>query len=208
MLSSAQPKIALTSLPSGLRIIQPFSFYELHRTPSPLLPSGVTSIGICFQRLHQLTTITFSGTPATIDSTAFSETTNLTTINVPMDLRRRCKLAMGAQPTPTSTIITCRKEESSMRIKTLYQYTRPDGGMTIATAPPEGEYLNLYRLIADEEWCFKKMAGSFILSLTWEGRDGWVEGFPSNRKNQKPGRRPKGTGIFHPPVDPQSLDGQ
>lgn len=32
----------------------------------------------------------------------------------------------------------------------LYRYTRPDGGVTVSTVKPEGEYTPLTRLVADE----------------------------------------------------------
>ena len=32
----------------------------------------------------------------------------------------------------------------------LYRYTRPDGGMTVSTVKPSGEYTELTRLVADE----------------------------------------------------------
>lgn len=32
----------------------------------------------------------------------------------------------------------------------LYRYTRPDGGVTVSTVKPDGEYTELTRLVADE----------------------------------------------------------
>lgn len=32
----------------------------------------------------------------------------------------------------------------------LYRYTRPDGGVTVSTVKPSGEYTELSRLVADE----------------------------------------------------------
>lgn len=32
----------------------------------------------------------------------------------------------------------------------LYRYTRPDGGVTVSTVKPSGEYTELTRLVADE----------------------------------------------------------
>lgn len=32
----------------------------------------------------------------------------------------------------------------------LYRYTRPDGGVTVSTVRPEGEYTPMTRLVADE----------------------------------------------------------
>ena len=33
---------------------------------------------------------------------------------------------------------------------TLYRYNRPDGGITVSPVKPEGEYTELFRLVADE----------------------------------------------------------
>lgn len=33
---------------------------------------------------------------------------------------------------------------------TLYRYTRPDGGVTVSPVKPDVEYIELYRLIADD----------------------------------------------------------
>lgn len=32
----------------------------------------------------------------------------------------------------------------------LYRYTRPDGGVSVSPVRPEGDYEELYRLVADE----------------------------------------------------------
>lgn len=37
-----------------------------------------------------------------------------------------------------------------MKVKTLYKYTREDGGVTVSPEKPNCEYTELYRLIADE----------------------------------------------------------
>lgn len=37
-----------------------------------------------------------------------------------------------------------------MIIKSLYKIIRPDGGVTISTAQPDGDYVPYLRLIADE----------------------------------------------------------
>ena len=90
-----------------------------------------------------------------------------------------------------------------MRIKTLYQYTRPDGGMTIATAPPEGEYLNLYRLIADDGMVLQKDGGEWFQTIDVEDATGWVEGIPV--EPEVPEEEPKELVYLLPPVDPKSL---
>ena len=33
---------------------------------------------------------------------------------------------------------------------TLYRFIRPDGGVTVSPVKPDGEYTELYRLVADE----------------------------------------------------------
>ena len=38
-----------------------------------------------------------------------------------------------------------------MQTKTLYKYTRADGGVTVSPTKPDVEYTQMYRLIADEE---------------------------------------------------------
>ena len=37
-----------------------------------------------------------------------------------------------------------------MQTITLYKYTREDGGTTVSPIKPEGEYTEMYRLVADE----------------------------------------------------------
>lgn len=37
-----------------------------------------------------------------------------------------------------------------MQTITLYRYVRPDGGITTSPVKPNGEYTEMYRLIADE----------------------------------------------------------
>lgn len=37
-----------------------------------------------------------------------------------------------------------------MQKVTLYRYTRTEGGVTVSPVKPEGEFTELYRLIADE----------------------------------------------------------
>lgn len=32
----------------------------------------------------------------------------------------------------------------------LYRYTRPEGGVTVSPVKPDGEYTELFRLVADE----------------------------------------------------------
>ena len=38
-----------------------------------------------------------------------------------------------------------------MTIKMLYKYERSDGGVTVSTEKPDVEYIEIYRVVADEE---------------------------------------------------------
>lgn len=37
-----------------------------------------------------------------------------------------------------------------MQMIPLYRYTRPDGGVTVSTVKPDGNYTQLFRIVADE----------------------------------------------------------
>ena len=37
-----------------------------------------------------------------------------------------------------------------MQKKTLYRFIRPDGGVTVSTVKPDGDYTELSRLVADD----------------------------------------------------------
>lgn len=37
-----------------------------------------------------------------------------------------------------------------MQTISLYRYTRPDGGVTVSTGKPDGDYTELFRIVADE----------------------------------------------------------
>ena len=37
-----------------------------------------------------------------------------------------------------------------MQIINLYRYTRPDSGVSVSPAKPDGEYTEMYRLVADD----------------------------------------------------------
>ena len=98
--------LALTSLPEGITTIKPNAFYCCTNLALTSLPEGITSIGNSaflgcdrlvhitlpasvtgwygvFQSCNGLTSVTFRGTPTTIDRFTFANCTNLTTINVP-----------------------------------------------------------------------------------------------------------------------------
>lgn len=62
-----------------------------------------------------------------------------------------------------------------MQIITLYRYQRPDGGVTVSPAMPDGvEYTVKYRLIADDG---KMLINGNIetICIDVDGTDGWSE---------------------------------
>jgi hypothetical protein len=61
-----------------------------------------------------------------------------------------------------------------MQIINLYKYERADGGTTVSPNKPEGEYTEMYRLIADEG---KVLTNGEIITpcIDVESVDGWQE---------------------------------
>ena len=77
-------KLALTSLPSGLKSIGGSAFSSCISLALTSLPTDITSIGLyAFNGCTSLTSITFKGTPNAIATNAFNGCTNLTDIKVP-----------------------------------------------------------------------------------------------------------------------------
>ena len=57
---------------------------------------------------------------------------------------------------------------------TLYRYIRPDGGVSVSPVKPDGEYTELYRLVADEGMTL--MDGEHFAACTdTENPDVWSE---------------------------------
>ena len=75
--------LALTSLPEGITSIGNSAFLGCDRLVHITLPASVTGWYGVFQSCNGLTSVTFRGTPTTIDRFTFANCTNLTTINVP-----------------------------------------------------------------------------------------------------------------------------
>ena len=93
-----------------------------------------------------------------------------------------------------------------MIIKPLYKYTRPDGGETVSTTPPECEYITLYRLIADEGMVLQKDGGEWQQVVDVTDVEGWVEGIPVEpQEEEKEPEEPKELVFLLPPTDPKSL---
>ena len=62
-----------------------------------------------------------------------------------------------------------------MEIKTLYKYTRPDGGITVSTEKPDGEYTEKFRLIADEGMVLTKEGENVCSCVDADSTEGWYE---------------------------------
>lgn len=62
-----------------------------------------------------------------------------------------------------------------MITKTLYKFTRPDGGTTISPNPPEQEYTTLLRLIPDEGKMLTKDNINFVACVDTDSPEGWYE---------------------------------
>lgn len=62
-----------------------------------------------------------------------------------------------------------------MDVKTIYQYTRPDGGTTVSPICPDGECQTLYRIVAGEGLGVRKDDGDLLCSIDVEDVNGWVE---------------------------------
>jgi hypothetical protein len=61
-----------------------------------------------------------------------------------------------------------------MKVIPLYKFIRPDGGVTVSPIKPEGEYSEMFRLVADEGMILKngevETTCTDVLSA-----DGWEE---------------------------------
>lgn len=62
-----------------------------------------------------------------------------------------------------------------MEIKTLYKYTRPDGGITVSPVKPKGEYEENFRLIADEGMALTQDNVNYYGCVDVDSTDGWRE---------------------------------
>lgn len=61
-----------------------------------------------------------------------------------------------------------------MKIKNLYKYEREDGGVTVSPLKPDGDYTEMYRLIADDGMELVK-EGARVMCVDTETPDGWEE---------------------------------
>ena len=62
-----------------------------------------------------------------------------------------------------------------MTIKTLYRYSREDGGVSVSPVKPDCEYIEMYRIIADEGKALTKDGVNVVSCADVETVDGWCE---------------------------------
>lgn len=88
--------LALTSLPSELKTIGESAFHQTKITIDTI-PSKVTTIGpYAFKECQGITSLTFEGTPETINTNSFLQCYNLKTINVPWSYNAVANAPWGA----------------------------------------------------------------------------------------------------------------
>lgn len=62
-----------------------------------------------------------------------------------------------------------------MQIITLYKYNRADGGVTVSPVKPEGEYTEMYRLVADDGKALTKDGENLTTCVDTDSTEGWYE---------------------------------
>ena len=62
-----------------------------------------------------------------------------------------------------------------MEIKTLYRYEREPGKVTVSTEKPDVEYVETYRVIADEGMAVTLDNENFYSVIDTDVKDGWTE---------------------------------
>lgn len=61
-----------------------------------------------------------------------------------------------------------------MKVIPLYKFIRPDGGVTVSPIKPEGEYFEMFRLVADEGMILKNGDMETVCADVLSA-DGWEE---------------------------------
>lgn len=61
-----------------------------------------------------------------------------------------------------------------MQITTVYRFIRPNGGVTVSPVKPDGEFTELYRLVADEGMVLTNGETTTICTDTYDP-DIWIE---------------------------------
>lgn len=62
-----------------------------------------------------------------------------------------------------------------MQTITLYKYNRPDGGVTVSPVKPDGEYTEMYRLVADEGKALTQDGENLTTCIDTDTAEGWYE---------------------------------
>lgn len=62
-----------------------------------------------------------------------------------------------------------------MEIKTLYRFTRQDGGITVSPEKPDAEYTEKFRLIADEGKLLTQDGENTFSCVDTDTVEGWYE---------------------------------
>lgn len=62
-----------------------------------------------------------------------------------------------------------------MEIKTLYKYTRIDGGISVSPVIPDVEYAEMFRLIADDGKLLTKDGENMTSCVDTDSTEGWYE---------------------------------
>lgn len=62
-----------------------------------------------------------------------------------------------------------------MQTVILYRYSRPDGGITTSPVKPNGDYTEMYRLVADEGKALTNDGVNFTSCIDVASADGWYE---------------------------------
>lgn len=57
----------------------------------------------------------------------------------------------------------------------LYKFKRADGGTTVSTSKPDGDYTEMYRLVADEGKALTKDGVDLYPCVDTDTVDGWYE---------------------------------
>jgi hypothetical protein len=72
-------------------------------------------------------------------------------------------------------LISHKVEVEEMQIKNLYKYNRADGGTTISPVKPDCDYIEMYRIIADEDKVVTKDGINVFSCRDVSSTEGWYE---------------------------------
>lgn len=64
--------------------------------------------------------------------------------------------------------------EGNIQKITLYRFIRPDGGVTVSPVKPNGEYIKMFRLVADEGYVLTNGVTTTLFCDT-DNAEAWTE---------------------------------